>query len=134
MAAVNFGQDGGTIAGMAGNVFTDNIVISSFTGSQQTTSSGVNGFTFFENGGQPASDFTIENNLYYNYAGGRVDTSGNVASDASPIIANPLLSSTYQLSSNSPAFRSLNFTPIVGGWGPPGFVIPQARTAPSSAR
>lgn len=135
-SAVIWGYDSNSLSGMAGNTFTGNIVISSYTGTESVDPDGtVRNTTYFQGSDSAtvASDFTIENNLYYNYAGGQVSTSGNVASDTNPIIANPGLTGwAYQLASNSPAYSSpVSFTPIVGGWGPAGFVMPQDGAAAS---
>jgi len=129
-AAVWYG-DSASAAGMGGNTFTGNIVTSGFTGHQNTNFTGQTGYTYFEN--SAASNFTIQNNIYHNYAGGQVRTDGATASDGNPIFENPKLGSwTYVLASDSPAYASpVNFQPIVGGWGPPGFVIPEG-TRPSS--
>jgi Ca-dependent carbohydrate-binding module xylan-binding/Right handed beta helix region len=129
--AATWFQDGGSLAGMSGNTFTGNVVISGFTGNQNTNFSGQTGFTFFEN--SPSSDFTIANNLYFNDAGGQVRTDGPTTSDSNPILGNPEISGpTYQIASGSPVFGSpVNFASIVGGWGPPGFVIPQTGTVSS---
>jgi hypothetical protein len=124
-------QDSASLAGMAGNTFTGNVVISNFTGNQNTNDTGQSGFTYFEN--SPSSDFTIANNVYFNEAGGQVRTDGPTASDSNPILENPAISgSTYQIASGSAVFGSpVNFASIVGGWGPAGFVIPQTATVSS---
>jgi hypothetical protein len=123
-------QDSATVAGMSGNTFTGNVVISGFFGNQNTNFTGRTGYTYFENA---AAAFKIENNLYYNYAGGHVRTDGPITSDSNPIFADPQIGGwTYHVADDSPAFRwPVNFPRIVGGWGPPGFVIPQDGTAPS---
>jgi hypothetical protein len=130
-AAVDWGYDRDSLSGMAGSVFKNNIVVSSYTGAMNAKPSG--SAVYFQDSRLPASDFTIQGNLYYGYAGGRVSTSGTVVGDSNPIVANPLLRGhAYQLASNSPAFISpMNFTPIVGGWGPPGFAIPVTGVPPS---
>ncbi len=142
VATVNWGQDSGNLGqGMSGETFTGNIVISSFSGHQQTTESGITGYSYFAsyNYTSPTptpSDFTIANNIYFNYGGGQVRTDGfGGANDTSPIFANPQISgATYTITSGSPAFSSpVNFAPIIGGWGPPGFVIPQSATIPPHA-
>jgi hypothetical protein len=79
--------------------------------------------------------YTIQNNAYWNYAaGGPVSSNGTVASDSSPITEDPQLSGwTYEIASGSPVYNSpVNFAPIVGGWGPTGYVIPESGVAPSS--
>ena len=122
--------------GMEGDTFTGNIVISNFTGGLRTTVSGVTGHAYFES--TPAdpmgSSYTIQGNAYWNYAsGGSVWSNGTVTSDSSPITKDPQLSGwTYDIAGGSAVFSSaVNFAAIVGGWGPPGYVIPQTGTAPS---
>lgn len=141
VATVNWAQDKSNLGqGMPGNRFTNNIVISSFPGPQQTTESGITGHSYFEsmNYTAPAprpSDFAVADNLYFNYAGGQVRTDGSVIGDAHPILADPKISDTYSIAGSSPAFRPpVNFTPIVGGWGPPGFVVPPAAAMPWARR
>jgi hypothetical protein len=123
-------QDSASIAGMAGNRFTGNIVVSAFIGIQHTNFTGQTGYTHFQN---VPSDFTIRDNVYHNRAGGQVRTDGPLASDSNPIFENPRISGwTYQIADGSPVFRpSVNFPRIVGGWGPPGFVIPRPGAASS---
>jgi len=113
-------QDSGSIAGMAGNTLTNNVIVANYSGNESTQS----GHAYSENG--TASDYTIQNNIYFNYGGGHAPTTGTVKSDTNPIIENPEISgSTYSIAAGSPVFGArVNFTPIVGGWGPPGFVIP----------
>jgi hypothetical protein len=120
-------KDGGS--GMSGDTFTNNIVVSDLTGSQHTSFSGVTGYTFYEN--SAGSNFTIADNVYYNYSGGQVLTDGPDASDSSPILENPMLSGDlYSVASNSPAFSSaVSFKAIAGNWGPPGFTIPTSTNA-----
>jgi hypothetical protein len=139
VATVNWAQDSTNLGqGMSGDTFTGNIVISSFSGNQQTTESGITGYSYFESDNYTSptptpSGFTIANNIYFNYAGGQVRTDAfGGAGDTDPIFANPQISgSTYSVASGSPAFSSpVSFTPITGGWGPPGFVISRSVTIP----
>ena len=127
-----WGFDGDSIAGMGGNTFTGNIVLSHFSGGLNTVPGGGNeGYVYYQNG-VPASDFTIQHNLYFNYAsGGSVFSNGLIVGDGSPINANPQISgSTYKIAAGSPAFSGpVNFAPIVGGWGPAGFTIPASAAA-----
>lgn len=114
----------------SGDRFTNNIVISSYAGTESTAFSGVTGLSFYSN--TSASDWTIANNVYYNSAGGHVNVRGNLASDAHPLIQNPRLTGwRYQIEGESPVFSLLSFHPIAGGWGPPGFVIPAKALSPS---
>lgn len=142
---IDLGATGEVVAGFwfqsapsqVNNVFSGNIVIGNYSGATASgPSTSVSGdFTYVVSHDSTASHYSIANNLYFNYGGGQANGVGNVASDSSPITGtNPLFNTAndlYQLQSGSPAFNSpLDFPPIVGGWGPPGFVIP-AGTAPS---
>ena len=131
-ASLNYGY---VAYGERGNVYTGNIIISRFAGSsQQTNMNGLTGYAYFQNLA-PSSNYTIENNVYWNYAsGGSVFTQGVLAGDRNPIVVDPQISGwTYTIASNSPVYRPpVNFTPILGGWGPAGFVIPRTRTEPSN--
>ncbi len=126
--------------GMEDDTFTGNIVISNFTGGLKTNVSGVSRYAYFAYtpalGADPKGfSYTIQNNAYWNYAaGGPVSSNGTVASDSSPITEDPQLSGwTYEIASGSPVYNSpVNFAPIVGGWGPTGYVIPESGVAPSS--
>jgi len=113
-------QDSGSIDGMAGNALTNNIIIGNYSGNENTQS----GDAFSENGA--ASDYTIENNVYYNYGGGQMLTDGSVTGDSNPILENPQIAgAAYAIASGSPVLSGLvSFTPLAGGWGPPGFVLP----------
>ena len=106
-------------------MFDNNIILSSSTGNQETVTSGVSGYAYYEND-QPALATTIQNNVYYNSAGGQVDSSGQINSDSNPIVENPDISGpTYQIASDSPVLSGpVDFTPISGNFGPPGFSIP----------
>jgi hypothetical protein len=110
---------------MPGNIFEHNIVISASTG----TGYGFYGAT------QTPTPMTISDNAYYNYVGSSIKTTGNafVGSDSNPVYENPQLSGwTYNIATASPVFDSpVEFPGIMGGWGPPGFVIPQTGTPPS---
>ncbi len=107
------------------NAYTGNIVVSRFAGNQATNAFGVSGFSFVQVA-SPASDPTIAGNMFHNYGTGQVRTDGKPLGDGSPILADPLCSGNlYTLAPNSPAFAPpMSFAPIAGGWGPPGFVIP----------
>lgn len=116
--------------GESGNVFEGNIILSNFTGAQATNMSGKTGFAYFQNIGS-GSNYTIRHNVYWNYAsGGSVFTNGVLAGDSEPIFKNPQVSGpTYTVDRRSSVYSPpVNFAPIVGGWGPPGFVIPQIDT------
>jgi hypothetical protein len=110
---------------MSGNVFENNIVISASAGS----GSGFSGYN------SPPNPMTISNNAYYNYVGSSINSSGTggAGSDVDPVYENPQLSGwTYNIANVSPVFNSpVVFPGIMGGWGPPGFAIPQTGTPPS---
>ena len=80
----------------------------------------------------------LQHNVYYNYYGGssviNSGGSGGVNGDSNPITEDPkIFGWTYTVAPASPVFNSIvNWTAIPGGWGPPGFVIPQTGTKPSS--
>ena len=122
--------------GMQGDTFTGNIVISNFTGALQTHVSANYGYAYSEDTNDPRGySYTIKNNIYWNYAsGGQVFYNGNALNDSAPIQADPQVSGwDYTIQGSSPAYTSsAAFQPILGGWGPPGFVIPQTGVAPSS--
>jgi hypothetical protein len=115
-----------TDPGMNGDTFTNNIVISNFTGGLNETFFGRD-VAYNEATNDPAGHaYTIHNNAYWNYApGGSVFSNGNTTSDSGPIHEDAQLSGpTYTIAGGSPVFNSpMNFQPIVGGWGPPGFTI-----------
>jgi hypothetical protein len=125
-ASLNYGY---SAYGEAGNVYSGNVIVSNFLGSsQQTSVSGDNGKAYFQNI-TPASNYTIQNNEYWNYAsGGQIFTTGSITSDSNPLHQYPQISGwTYQIAQGSPVFSApINFPSIVGGWGPPGFVIPSS--------
>jgi len=116
--------------GMAGNTFTRNIVVSSYTGRQRNNFGGVTEDSFIQNLG-PAANYLIARNIYHNYAGGVVNTAGTIAGDAAPSFMDPELSGeTHSVADGSPVLRSpINFPAPARGWGPPGFTIPKADNA-----
>jgi hypothetical protein len=117
-----FGYDGASPSGdsMVSNSFTSNVVVMNFTGAIHTNYAGVSRHAYlFWQTTQPALP-TISSNTYRNYGGGAEDGTGNLANDTSPTYADPgCHGDLYELAS-PPA----GWTPIVGGWGPPGFTIP----------
>lgn len=124
VSTVLWGGDAGT--DFSGSVFSNNIILSNFAGPLNTLVSGVSGFAYFQGSpAYPASDFTIQNNVYHNYGGGAENSSGNIVSDGSPQHFDPLINGyLYAIDSTSGVFSQISFPPIVGGWGPPGFIIP----------
>jgi glutaredoxin len=121
------------------NVFEHNLIISDYAGGTNTGGGGTtNGVGFNQASGYPTSGAfanAISDNVYYNYGGGDATNiaKGTFIGDSHPVNENPLLSGyLYTLASNTPASNSpVDFTPIVGGWGPQGFVIPETGVAPS---
>ena len=106
---------------MSGNEYEHNIVIGA---------GGGGGYRI--DAGSPPNAPAIANNDYYNYGGSAI-SSGGAYSDASPSSVNPQLSGwSYTIASGSPVLNSpVNFPALVGGWGPPGYTIPQTGSAPS---
>jgi hypothetical protein len=114
------------------NVFAGNIILSGFTGTQRTNFTGVRGVSYFQHPRYPTPPI-IRDNVYFNYAGGQLHGDGNITGESHPIGQDPQIKGwLYEIARGSPVFGSpVNFAPISGGWGPPGFVIPQG-TPPSS--
>ncbi|MCL2661638.1 MAG: right-handed parallel beta-helix repeat-containing protein [Acidobacteriaceae bacterium] len=113
------------LSGLTGNSFTNNIILAN-----NASSFG----EFIVYWGEIASDQapTVKDNLYWNFGGGPVNFSGSVT-DANPVKKDPQLSGwTYSIAPGSPVYEApVNFPRIQGGWGPPGYVIPETGTAPS---
>jgi hypothetical protein len=107
---------------MTGNSIENNIIVAG------STSAG----TGYSDNGTPTAP-TIKNNAYYNYVGTQVDSSGSNGSDANPTYENPGISCwDPTIATSSPVYDTpVSFTKLVGGWGPPGFVLPQTGTPPS---
>jgi hypothetical protein len=107
---------------MSGNVIEDNVIVSS----------AATGGTGYSDDGTPTAP-TIKNNAYYNYAGTMVVSSGGNGSDANPTYENPGIACwDPSLPASSPVYAApVSFVKLAGGWGPPGFVLPQTGTAPS---
>jgi putative cofactor-binding repeat protein len=110
------------------NIVQGNVIISNYTGSTQTSLSGIDGQEYVQGPGYPTSMGTVMNNVYFNYGGGAVTTTGNIVSDSNPIHVDPQISGyLYAIAQGSPVYNSpVNFPPIKGGWGPPGFAIPSS--------
>jgi hypothetical protein len=119
-------QNQGPAGGMTGNTFTNNIVVAKFGGSGST------GDVFYSGDGNAFTNLLVQNNIYWNYSSGSIPISGGIM-DSSPVVVNPRMSGwLYSISVNSPVFVApVNFTPITGNWGPPGYLIPHSGTAPS---
>ena len=125
MSVLNYAISGTST--MTGNKFTGNIIISSYAIDSA-------GGAYLKTGTVTFPE--IKYNYYYNYSTGIVNTGGLFyeLKDSFPLQGDPKLSGwKYELSSTSPVFNNpTNFPPIVGHWGPPGYMIPAAGTAPSS--
>jgi hypothetical protein len=110
---------------MTGNVFEDNVVVAGSMGA----GSG------FVGSNAPPNPMTIKNNAYFNYVGSAVSSAGtsNAGTDANPTYVDPGISCwAPTLAGTSPVKASpVSFPGIAGGWGWPGFTIPQTGTAPS---
>jgi len=110
---------------MTGNVFEDNVVVAGSAGAG-------NGFV---GSNSPPNPMTIKNNAYFNYVGTAVSSAGtsNAGTDANPTYVDPGISCwAPTLAGTSPVKASpVSFPGITGGWGWPGFEIPQTGTAPS---
>ena len=107
---------------MSGNQAESNIVIGTGPGGGYNLLSGA-----------PPNNPLIANSDYFAYAGSAINSSGSY-SDANPVSEDPQLSCwIYNIASGSPVFNApVNFPGLAVGWGPPGFVIPQTGTPPSS--
>jgi predicted xylan-binding protein with Ca-dependent carbohydrate-binding module/parallel beta helix pectate lyase-like protein len=104
-----------TINNMAGNTFTDNVIIGA--GGSQVLSWATN------ISGQALP--TDSNNVYHSYGSGGISTGADGINDSNPIFEDPQLSGwTYNTAAGSPI-------QIIGGWGPAGYIIPQTGTTPS---
>ena len=110
---------------MVNNVVSNNIIIAGSSGGGQG----------YSGDGAP-NPATIDNNIYFNYAGSSVvyGGSGGSGSDSHPTYADPQLSTwCYTAAASSPAFAApVSFLGIEQTWGPPNFVIPTVGTPPSS--
>jgi Right handed beta helix region len=121
-----------------GNSFTNNIVLVNAT--SFSTPTGVAGnapFLTSANSG-PLGNFHVQNNFYCNYSkigSGPYNDTGNQFNDMSPALCNSdsgISGWNYNITASSAVFSSpVSFQPIAGGWGPPGFIVPQTGTAPS---
>jgi hypothetical protein len=119
---------------MTGNVFENNIILSGYAGQDKACWSGKAGLCgSYVSAASPPAPPTIAGNVYWNFAGGTPDTSGNGVGDNGPRVESPQISGwTYNVATASPVFQPpVRFLPIVGNWGPPGYVIPPTGTAPS---
>jgi len=109
---------------MTGNSVEGNIIVSGGSGAGS-------GYT---DTGTPAPP-VIKNNAYFNYVGSSVKSAGgsDAGSDMHPTYENPGISCwDPTIESGSPVRSApVSFPGLAGGWGPPGFVLPQTGTPPS---
>jgi hypothetical protein len=110
---------------MTGNVFQGNVVVAD-------SSAGGGGYRGSKT---PPNPLTIKDNAYFDYGGALLVTSGQggAGSDASPVNVDPQISCwAPQIKSGSPVLAApVSFPALPGGWGYPGFVLPQTGTPPS---
>jgi hypothetical protein len=116
------GVSGCSSAAMSGNVYTNNVVIGE---------GGGGGYALLS--GSPMHTPTIANNDYYNYGGASISPGSGAYADTAPASVDPQLSGwAYAMSPTSPVLAApVSFPKLVGGWGPPGYVLPETGTAPS---
>ena len=109
-------------ATMSGNEYENNVVIGA----------GGGGYALLS--GSPKHTPTIVNNDYFSYTGGTISSGSGSYADTAPAHVDPELTGwAYAMSPASPVVASpVSFAPLVGGWGPPGYVVPQTGTPPSS--
>jgi hypothetical protein len=82
----------------------------------------------------PGQDpLTVSNNDFFGYDGATVAGGGSYP-DTNSVSEDPQLSCwSYDIASGSPVFSPpVSFPGLQGGWGPPGYSIPQTGTPPSS--
>lgn len=119
--------------GMMGNVVSSNIVLSNFTGPNTSANSADHGYAYYEDTADPMGySYSIENNLYWNYApGGAIFPNGTAISDSSPVYENPQISGwSYILAPGSPALTSIAFQGIPYLWGPADLIFPLLASLP----
>jgi hypothetical protein len=116
------GASGCSSAVMSGNEYTNNVIIGL---------GGGGGFALLS--GSPMNTPTIANNDYYNYGGAPISHGSGAYGDSAPASLDPQLSGwAYTMSPTSPVLAApVSFPMLVGGWGPPGYVLPETGTPPS---
>lgn len=119
---------GGASSPMTGNSYIGNIIIGAGGGGGYFGGT-ITGATNPAIGGSANG----QANDYYNYGGSAISGLGIYGSsqltvnDSNPQNLNPQLSGCYASAPGSPVFSpAINFPPIIGGWGPPGYTIPPA--------
>jgi hypothetical protein len=117
------GASGCSSGVMSGNEYENNVIIGG---------GGGGGYSLLS--GSPMNSPTIQDNDYYSYGSTAISSGTGAYGDSDPVSENPQISGwTYDVASASPVFASpVDFTALVGGWGPPGYVLPKMGTPPSS--
>jgi hypothetical protein len=117
------GASGCSSAEMSGNEYENSIVIGA---------GGGGGFALLS--GTPQHTPTIQDNDYYNYGGAAISSGSGAYADTNPVRVDPQLSGwSYSIAAGSPVFAApVSFPPLVGGWGPPGYALPETGSPPSS--
>jgi hypothetical protein len=107
---------------MSGNEYTNSVIIGQ---------GGGGGYALLS--GTPMNTPTIANNDYFNYGGASISPGTGAYGDTAPASADPLLSGwAYTMSPTSPVLAApVSFPKLLGGWGPPGYVLPQTGSVPS---
>jgi hypothetical protein len=117
------GASGCTNAAMSGNEYENNVIIGA---------GGGGGYSLLS--GSPGHTPSIANNDYYSYGATAISSGTGSYSDSAPADMNPELSGwAYVVAAGSPVLsQPVAFTGITGGWGPPGYVLLETGTPPSS--
>jgi Right handed beta helix region len=117
------GVAGCSSATMSGNEYENNIILGA---------GGGGGYSLLS--GSPVNAPTIKDNDYYSYGSTAISSGTGAYGDSDPVQENPQVSGwAYDIASGSPVFKSpVDFTALVGGWGPPGYALPETGTPPSS--
>jgi parallel beta-helix repeat protein len=122
------GSNNGVLSG-TGNTIHNNIF---------TSNSSNSGAGFLRSGSMPAA--TVTNNFYHGYGSATIATSGGFGTDTNPVQPGSLSGTPINCwaatiaAGSQPTASPVNFPAGLvggGGWGPPGFMLPQTGTAPS---
>jgi hypothetical protein len=100
---------------MTGNKYTGNIIVSK------------NGGSFTDLSYPHTKTPTVQNNIYFSYAGSAI----NASPETEDVNKDPELSGCYSVDPSSPAY-AIGFSPLLQNWGPPGFKMPSGATIPPS--
>ena len=73
------------------------------------------------------------NNDYYSYGSVAISHGSGSYADTNPTSVDPQLSGwAYTMDPGSPVLGApVSFVPLVGGWGPPGYILPESGTPPT---